>query len=149
MNILLQSKKAVEAHFGKKATMATNLLDMVGEGEQAFGFLMGSMDAGYEITVGFFNDKSRYVSFRKRSGKKWDESDLRSVLMQIGSYSNWSSKPGSDFFDYVEKNGDKIVAEATGWNTPKRKYAFVYVPTVPGEFGLIPDRSSIDPKFGS
>ena len=55
MNILLKAKKEVEAHFGKKATMATNLLNMVGQGEKAFGFLTGDMDAGFEITVGFFN----------------------------------------------------------------------------------------------
>lgn len=149
MNILLKSKKDVETHFGKKATMATNLLSMVGQGEKAFGFLLGAMDAGFDVTVGFFNDKARYVAFKKRSGKKWEESDLRSVLMQIGSFSNWSSKPGSEFFDYVEKSGDKVIAEATGWNTPRRRYAFVFVPTVEGDIGIAPDRSSIDPRFGT
>jgi hypothetical protein len=149
MNILLQSKKDVETHFGQKATIATNMLSMVGQGEKASGFLLGAMDAGFDVTVGFFNDKARYVVFKKRSGKKWDESDLRSVLMQIGSFSNWSSRPGSDFFDYTEKSGDKIVAEATGWQSPKRRYAFIFVPVVVGEVGIAPDRSSIDPKFGT
>src|SRR5438132_9114074 len=76
--------------------MATNLLNMVGQGEKAFGFLTGDMDSGFDVTVGFFNDIARYVAFKKRSGRKWEESDLRSVLMQIGPFSNWSSKPGSD-----------------------------------------------------
>jgi hypothetical protein len=149
MNILLKSKKEVETHFGKKATMATNLLSMVGQGEKACGFLLGAMDAGFDVTVGFFNDQARYVAFKKRSGKKWEESDLRAVLMQIGSFSKWTSKPGSEFFDYVEKIGDKIIAEATGWHTPKRRYAFVFVPTVDDQIGIAPDRSSIDPKFGA
>jgi hypothetical protein len=46
MNILLKSLPEVEKQFGKKATMATNLLDMVGQGERAFGFLTGTMDDG-------------------------------------------------------------------------------------------------------
>ena len=145
MNILLQSKSDVEKHFGKKATMATNLLGMVSQGEKASGFL----EAAFDVTVGFFNDRARYVAFKKRSGKKWEESDLRSVLMQIGTFSNWSSTPGSDFFDYAEKSEGKIVAEATGWQTPKRRYAFIYIPVVTGQVGIIPDRSSIDPKFGT
>jgi hypothetical protein len=147
MNILLKPKKEVEAHFGKKATMATNLLNMVGQGEKAFGFLTGDMDAGFEITVGFFNGIARYVAFKKRSGRKWEESDLRAALMQIGSFSNWSSKPGSDFFDYAEKSNSKIVAEATGWQSPKRHYAFAFVPTVDGEIGILPDKSALDQKF--
>lgn len=149
MNILLKPKDEVEAQFGKKATMATNLLNMVGQGEKAFGFLTGDMDSGFDITVGFFNDTARYVAFKKRSGRKWEESDLRSVLMQIGPFSNWSSKPGSDFFDYAEKSGGKIVAEATGWQSPKRRYAFVFVPTLAGEIGLLPDKSALDQKFPS
>jgi hypothetical protein len=48
-------------------------------------------------------------------------------------FSNWSSKPASDFFDYLEKDGDKIVAEATAWQTPKKKYCFIYIPVVEGE----------------
>ena len=59
MNILLKSLPEVEKQFGKKATMATNLLDMVGQGERAFGFLTGTMDDGWSVTVGFFNDKAR------------------------------------------------------------------------------------------
>ena len=46
MNILLKSLPDVEKQFGKKAAMATNLLDMVGQGERAFGFLTGTMDDG-------------------------------------------------------------------------------------------------------
>src|SRR5207244_7242741 len=46
MNILLKSLPEVEAHFGKKATMAPNLLDMVGQGEKAYGFLTGTHDDG-------------------------------------------------------------------------------------------------------
>ena len=147
MNILLKAKNEVEAQFGKKATMAANLLNMVGQGEKAFGFLTGDMDSGFDVTVGFFNDIARYVAFKKRSGRKWEESDLRSVLMQIGPFSNWSSKPGSDFFDYVEKSGAKIVAEATGWQSPKRHYAFVFVPILNGEVGILPDKSALDQKF--
>lgn len=47
--------------------MAINLLDMVNEGERAYGFLLGSMDNGFDVTVGFFNDKARYAAFKKRS----------------------------------------------------------------------------------
>lgn len=148
MNLLLNSKKDVEKQFGKKATTASNLLGLVGQGEKASGFILGGLDGGFDVTIGFFNDKARYVAFKKKSGKKWEESDIRAVLMQIGPFSNWTSKPGSDFFDYVEKNGDKVVAEATGWHTPKRKYAFVFIPVVAGEVGIVPDRSAIDPKFG-
>src|SRR6059036_1240191 len=102
MNILLQTKEEVEAHFGKKATMAPNLLGMVGQGEEAFGFLTGDMSEGFDITVGFFNGKARYVAFKKRTGTPWGEGDLRAALMQIGKYSNWSVKPASEFFDYAE-----------------------------------------------
>ena len=84
MNILLKSLREVEAHFKKKATMASNLLDMVGQGEKAHGFLTGTMDDGWDVTVGFFNDKARYVRFKKRTATKWTEGDLRAVLMQIG-----------------------------------------------------------------
>ena len=149
MNILLKTKAEVEGQFGKKATMAINLLNMVGQGEKAFDFVTGDMDSGFDVIVGFFNDKARYVAFKKRAGRKWDESDLRSVLMQIGSFSNWTSKPGSDFFDYSEKSGGKIVAEATGWQSAKRRYAFVFVPTLAGEIGLVPEKSALDQKFPS
>jgi hypothetical protein len=149
MNILLQSKKGVEAHFGKQAMIAGNLLNMVGQGEKAYGFLLGTMDAGFEVTVGFFNDKARYVAFKKRSGRTWEESDLRATLVQIGPFSNWTTKPDSDYLDYIEKAGEKVVAEATGWKTPRRKYDFIYVPIVAGEIGIAPDKSSIDPKFGT
>jgi hypothetical protein len=67
--------------------------------------------------------------------------------MQIGKYSNWTIKPGSDFFDYAEKDGKKVVAEATGWQTPQRHYCFTYVPDVPGEVGLLPDKTAVDQKF--
>jgi hypothetical protein len=147
MNILLQRKEDVEARFGQQATMAVNLLGMVNRGERAFGFLTGAMDEGFDITVGFFNEKARYIAFKKRTGTAWGDGDLRAALMQIGRYSNWSVNPGSEFFDYVEKQGDQIVAEATGWKTPKRRYAFVYVGDVPGEIGLLPDKTAIDQKF--
>ena len=62
MNILLQTKEEIEAHFGKSATMAPNLLGMVGQGEEAFGFLTGDMSEGFEITVGFFNGKARVIA---------------------------------------------------------------------------------------
>ena len=147
MNILLQTKEAAETHFGKSATMAPNLLGMVGEGEKAFAFLTGDMSQGFEITLGFFNGKARYAAFKKRSGSAWGEGDLRTSLMQIGAYSNWSIKSGSNFFDYVEKAGKQIVAEATGWQTAPRRYLFVYVPDLAGEIGLIPDKTAIDRKF--
>jgi len=147
MNILLKSLREVEAHFKKKATMASNLLDMVGQGEKAHGFLTGTMDDGWDVTVGFFNDKARYVRFKKRTATKWTEGDLRAVLMQIGPYSNWSRSPAdSDYFDYAEKQGDDVIASATGWQTPARERIFIYVPTVPGEFGIIPDKTAIDQK---
>src|ERR1700687_2803876 len=133
MNLLLQTKEDAEKHFGKKATMAPNLLGMVGQGEKAFGFLTGDMSEGFDITVGYFNEKARYIAFKKRTGTPWGEGDLRASLTQIGRWSNWSVKPDSDFFDYVEKDQKKVVmAEATGWQTPKRHYAFAYVADVPG-----------------
>jgi hypothetical protein len=147
MNLLLKTKKDAEAHFGKKATMATNLLGMVNEGEKAFGFLTGDMSQGYDITIGFFNNKARYIAFKKRTGLPWGEGDLRAALMQIGKFSNWSVKASSDFFDYVEKEGKGIVAEATGWQTPRRRYCFAYVPDLADEIGLIPDKTAIDKKF--
>jgi hypothetical protein len=149
MNLLLKTKKDAEIHFGQKATMASNLLGMVNQGEKAYGFFTGDMDEGFEITVGFFNGKARYIAFKKRSGTSWVESDLRATLSQIGRYPDWSVKASSDFFDYVEKDGKQIVAEATGWQTPKRKYCFAYVPNVPGEIGLIPDKTAIDKKFAT
>ena len=147
MNLLLQTKQDAEVHFGKKATMAPNLLGMVGQGEEAFGFLTGDMSEGFEITIGFFNAKARYLAFKKRTGTPWSEGDLRASLMQIGRYSDWSVKAGSEFFDYAEKAGKKILAEASGWQTPRRRYAFVYVPDVAGEIGIIPDKMAIDQKF--
>ena len=77
MNILLQTKEEIETRFGKKATMAPNLLGMVGQGEEAFGFLTGDMSEGFDITVGFFNGKARYIAFKKRTGTPWGEGDLR------------------------------------------------------------------------
>lgn len=147
MNLLLQTKQDAETHFGEKATMAPNLLGMVAQGEKAFGFLTGDMDQGFEITVGFFNEKARYLAFKKRTGTPWGEGDLRAALMQIGAYSNWTVKPSSDFFDYLEKAGRKVVAAATGWQTPRRQYCFVYVPDVAGDIGLLPDKTAIDQKF--
>ena len=126
MKILLKSKAAVENHFGKTATFAGNLLNMVAQGESTCGFLTGTADAGFEVTVGFFNEKARYAAFRKRSGRRWEEADLRAVLMQIGPWGNWI-KPITEFVEYIEKNGTDIVAEATGWQTPTRRYAFIYL----------------------
>src|SRR6201984_469960 len=147
MNLLLQGKEAAEEHFGKSAVMAPNLLGMIGQGEKSFAFLTGDMSEGFEVTFGYFNDKARYIACQKRTGSPWGEGDLRAALMQIGDYSNWSVKPTSDFFDYVEKSGKKIVAQATGWQTPRRRYAFVYVPSLPGEVGILPDKTAIDHKF--
>jgi hypothetical protein len=147
MKLLLQTKEEAETHFGKKATMAPNLLGMVGQGEEAFGFLTGDMSEGFEVTIGIFYEKIRYVAFQKRTGTPWGEGDLRAVLMQIGKYSDWSVKPSSDFFDYEEKKGRTVVAEATGWRTSRRGYAFVYVADVADGPGLIPDKTAIDQKF--
>lgn len=147
MHILLQTKQDAETHFGKKAMMAPNLLGMVGQGEKAFTFLTGDISQGFEITVGFFNEKARYVAFKKRTGTTWGEGDLRAALMQIGKYSNWSVKANSDFFDYAEKVGKAVSADATGWQSPRRRYAFAYVPDLPGEIGLVPDKTAIDHKF--
>ena len=105
------------------------------------------MSQGFEITVGFFKGKARYVAFKKRTGTPWGEGDLRAALMQIGRYSDWSVKANSDFFDYTEKEGKEVVAEAAGWQTPRRRYAFAYVPDIAGEIGIIPDKTAIDQKF--
>jgi hypothetical protein len=147
MNLLLQTRHDAEVHFGKKATMAPNLLGMVAEGEKAFGFLTGDMSEGFDVTLGLFADKVRYAAFAKRSGSSWGEGDLRAVLMQVGKFSNWSVKPSSDFFEYEEKKGQTVLAEASGWQTPHRNYVFVYVPDVPGEIGLVPDKTAIDRRF--
>ena len=147
MNLLLQTREEAEVHFGKKATMAPNLLGMTAQGEKAVGFLTGDMSEGFEVTLGLFDDKIRYAAFAKRSGTAWGEGDLRAALMQVGKFSDWSVKANSDFFDYEEKKGRAIVAEASGWRTPQRNYVFVYVPDVPGEIGLLPDKTAIDQKF--
>ena len=147
MNLLLQGKQEAETHFGKTATMAPNLLGMVSQGEKTFGFLTGDMSEGFEITMGFFNDKARYICFKKRTGTPWNEGDLRATLMQIGKYSDWTVKPTVEFFDYTEKSGKKVLAEAAGWQSPRRRYVFVYVPDVAGEIGILPDKSAIDQKF--
>ena len=147
MNLLLQTKQAAEEHFGKSAVMAPNLLGMVGQGEKSFAFLTGDMSQGFQVTFGFFNDKARYVAFQKRTGSPWGEGDLRAALMQIGDYSNWTVKASSEYFDYVEKSGKQTVAEATGWHSPHRRYAFAYVPSLPGEVGILPDKTAIDHKF--
>src|SRR5213596_472241 len=73
--------------------MAPYLLGMVGHGEEAFGFLTGDMSEGFEITVGFFNGKARYVAFKKRTGTPWGEGDLRAALMQIGNTLTGPSNP--------------------------------------------------------
>jgi hypothetical protein len=147
MNLLLQNKEAAQDHFGKSAVMAPNLLGMVGQGERSFSFLTGDMSQGFEITFGFFNDRARYVAFQKRTGAPWGEGDLRASLLQIGDYDNFKMKSGSDFFDYVEKSGKAIVAEATGWQTPQRRYVFIYIPYVAGEVGIVPDKIAIDHRF--
>jgi hypothetical protein len=149
VNILLQSQQDAEIHFGKSAIMAPGLLGMVGQGENAVGYSTGDMNQGFDITVGFFNGKARYVAFQKRRGTIWTEGDLRAALMQIGKYSDWSVKPGSDYFDYAEKVGKEVLAEATGWQTPKRRYVFAYIPDLAGEIGLIPDKAAIDQRFPS
>jgi hypothetical protein len=148
MNLLLQTVHDAEVHFGQKATMAPNILGMVAHGEEAFGFLTGDMSEGFAVTVGAFNGRIRYAAFNKRTGEPWSEGDLRAALMQIGPYANWSVKGGEEYFDYEEKKGRTIVAEASGWQAPRRRYAFAYVPDVPGEVGLMPDRAAIDRKFG-
>lgn len=65
---------------------------------------------------------------------------------QIGPYSNWKKSDDPEYFDYTEKQGDTVVATATGWQTPTRTRAFVYVPDVPGEIGIMPDRTAVDQK---
>lgn len=149
MNILLKTKQDAEAYFGKRATIATSLLGMVNQGERAFGFLTGGMEGGWDITVGFFNQKARYIAFKKRTGTKWSEADLRVCLTQIGRYKDWSFESNPEYFDYAEKKGDEIVAEATGWKPKNRAYAFVYVPNLPGEIALMPDKTALDQKFPS
>ena len=39
------------------------------------------------------------------------------------------------------------LAEATGWHTATRRYAFAYVPSVTGGIDLIPDKTALDQKF--
>jgi hypothetical protein len=147
MNVLLGSKADAEAHFGAKSVMAINLLGMNFQGEKAWKFTPNGMNEGYEATIGLFNEKVRYVAFKKMSSKPWDEGDVRSCLMHIAPYSAWSTKPGSDYFDYSEKEGEKVIAEVTGWYSAKYRHAIIYVPTLTGEVAILPDRSSLDPKI--
>ena len=79
--------------------------------------------------------------------RRGGEGDLRTALMQIGKFSDWSVKPNAEFFDYEEKKNRVVTAEASGWQTPRRRYAFVYVADVPGDVGLLPDKTAIDQKF--
>lgn len=147
MNILLQSKQNVEKFFAKQAVFANNILDMVNEGEKAWGFHSGGIGTGFNITIGFFDDKARYVGFKKNGPGYFAEADLRAVLSQFGPYTNWTISPGSEYLDYVEKEGDKIVATATGWYAAKGIVAFVYLPHVDGQVPIIPDRVAVDAKL--
>ena len=70
--------------------------------------------------------------------------DFRAVLMQIGPDGNW--RISGDYVDYNDREGDKVDATATGWQTPAGKRAFIYVPDVPGEVGVMPDRTAVDQK---
>lgn len=105
------------------------------------------MNEGFEITIGLYNDVVRYAAFKKMSSKKWEEGDIRVCLMHIGPFQCWASKPGPEYFDYAEKTGEKVLAEATGWYSQKYKYAFIYVPVVEGQVAIIPDRSALDKKI--
>lgn len=147
MNVLLGSKADAEAHFGSKSVMAINLLGMNFQGEKAWKFTPTGMNEGHEVTIGLFNDKVRYVAFKKMSSKPWDEGDIRSCLMHIARYSAWSIKPGSEYFDCSEKDGEKVIVEATGWYSARYRHAFIYVPVLAGEVAISPDRSSLDPKI--
>ena len=147
MNIFLLSRAKVEKTVGKKSVMTPNLLGMNLQGEKAFLITSPSMNEGYDLTIGFFNNKARYLVFKKKSSTSWNEADVRATLMQVGPFSNWSSKPASDFFDYLEKDDDKIVAEATAWQTPKKKYCFIYIPVVEGEVAIAPDKGALDVKI--
>ena len=137
--------------------MTPNLLEMNRAGEKAFKFTSQSMNSGFEIIIGFFNDKARYVVFKKASGKPWEDADMRSGMLLIGRLPRWTpgrdidGKPAADFVDYLEREGDTekgaIVAEASGWQSPIRRYSFFYVPTLRGEVPIIPDKSSLDLKL--
>src|SRR5262249_13092683 len=144
VNILLQSLAQVEEHFRKNAMIAPNLLDMVGQGEKAYLFLTGTMDDGWDVTVGMFNDKARYVRFKKRTASKWTDADSRGVLMQIGHFGNWQLSGGDA--DYREKEGEKVLATAPGWLPPEPPRAFIYVPDFPGEVGVMPAKTGVNQK---
>jgi hypothetical protein len=146
MNILLLSKAEIEKAFQTTMVLTPNLLGMNFRGEKAFKIPSQSMNEGYEVIFGFFNDKARYVLFRKVSPKPWDKGDMRVGMLQIGRLKHWSPIT-SDFVDYAEKEGEEIVAEATGWQSPARKYSFFYVPSLRGEVPILPDKSSLDLKM--
>ena len=146
MNILLQSKAEIEKTFQTTTVLTPNLLGMNLRGEKAFKIPSQSMNEGYEVIFGFFNDKARYLLFRKVSPKAWEEADMRVGMLQIGRFKNWSQIT-SDFVDYAEKEGENILAEATGWQSPTRKYCFFYVPSLRGEVPILPDKSSLDLKM--
>ena len=146
MNILLLSRAEVEKAVGKKSVMTPNLLGMNLQGEKAFLITSPSMNEGYDLTIGFFKDKARYLVFKKKSSTRWNEGDVRVTLMQVGAFSNWSSKPASDFFDYLEKEGDKIIAEATAWQTPKRKSALCIFLLFRARWPLRPTKARLTPK---
>ena len=73
MNILLLSKAEIEKTFQTPTVVTPNLLGMNVQGEKASKITSESMNEGYEVIFGFFNDKARYALFRKVSPKPWEE----------------------------------------------------------------------------
>ena len=146
MNLLLQTKQDAETHFGKKATIAPNLLGMVAQGEKAFGFLTGDMTEGFDITVGFFNGKARYIALKKRTGTLWGEGDLRARSCRSASIRTGRSSRARTFLITSRKTARKSSRRLPA-GTPRRHYCFAYVPDVPGEVGLLPDKTAVDQKF--
>ncbi len=55
----------------------------------------------------------------------------------------------SDFFDYIEKQGDRMIVCVQGWQSPRRKYCFLCVPSLPGGLTILPDKSKLDQNFPS
>ena len=128
MNIFLLSRAEVEKTVGKKSVMTPNLLGMNLQGEKAFLITSSSMNEGYDITIGFFNNKARYLVFKKKSSTRWNEADVRVTLMQVGPFSNWSSKPGWTSLIILKRTSTKLLPRQRHGKHPRKNIALSIFP---------------------
>lgn len=55
--------------------------------------------------------------------------------------------PVWNFLITLRESETRSSRKPLGWQSNNRAYAFVYVPDVPGEIGLMPDKTALDQKF--